>query len=200
MNLTRCIHQFFEQYLPRIKGCSVQTIRAYRDTFKLFLPFAATYHGVKIKSLTVDHLTSALILDFLDHLQSNRGNRASTRNQRLAAIKSLAKMIRFMIPEKRQLAGMILSIPQKRSQRPLIGFLYPDEILKVYQAVDLSKSEGLRDYALLHLLYDSGARASEVATLNLEYWQVSPSSVMVRFYVIDESIIKQTLTIRSDFS
>jgi site-specific recombinase XerD len=170
MNLNQSIHQFFEQYLPRIKGCSVQTIKAYRDTFKLFLPYAAAYHGVKIKSLTVDHLTSALILDFLDHLQTKRGNRASTRNQRLAALKSLAKMIRFMVPEKRRLAGMILSIPQKRSQRPLIGFLYPDEILKVYQAVDLSKSDGLRDYALLNLLYDSGARASEVATLNLEYF------------------------------
>ena len=68
MNLNRCIHQFFEQYLPHIKGCSVETIRAYRDTFKLFLPFAAKYHRVKIKSLTFDHLTGTLILDFLDHL------------------------------------------------------------------------------------------------------------------------------------
>ncbi|MGD8703779.1 MAG: tyrosine-type recombinase/integrase [Desulfosarcina sp.] len=179
MNLNQSIHQFFEQYLPRIKGCSVQTIKAYRDTFKLFLPFAATYHGVKIKSLTIDHLTSALILDFLDHLQVKRGNRASTRNQRLAALKSLAKMIRFMVPEKRRLSGMILSIPQKRSQRPLIGFLYPDEILKVYQAVDLSKSEGLRDYALLNLLYDSGARASEVATLNLAYFDPQHQTLAV---------------------
>ena len=112
----------------RIKGCSGQTIKAYRDTFKLFLPFAADYHGVKIKSLTVDHLTSDVILDFLDHLQSQRGNQASTRNQRLAAIKSLAKMIRFMVPGKRKIADMIRAIPQKRMQRPLIGFLYPDEI------------------------------------------------------------------------
>ena len=170
MNLNRCIHQFFEQYLPHIKGCSVQTIRAYRDTFKLFLPFAAKYHRVKIKSLTFDHLTGTLILDFLDHLESKRGNQASTRNQRLAAIKSLAKMIRFMYPHQRHLADMILTIPQKRSQRPLIGFLYPDEILKVYQAVDLTKTEGFRDYTILHLLYDSGARASEIATLNLEFF------------------------------
>ena len=170
MNLNRCIHQFFEQYLPRIKGCSVQTIRAYRDTFKLFLPFAAQYHRVKIKSLTLDHLTGTLILDFLDHLESKRGNQASTRNQRLAAIKSLAKMIRFMYPQKRHLVDMILTIPQKRSQRPLIGFLYPDEILKVHRAVDLTKSEGFRDYTILHLLYDSGARASEIATLNLEFF------------------------------
>jgi site-specific recombinase XerD len=170
MNLNRCIHQFFVQYLPRIKGCSTQTIRAYRDTFKLFLPFAADYHGVKIKSLTVDHLTRDVILDFLDHLQSRRGNQSSTRNQRLAAIKSLAKMIRFMVPGKRKIADMIQAIPQKRTQRPLIGFLYPDEIMKVYQTVDLSRSEGMRDYTILHLLYDSGARASEVATLNLDYF------------------------------
>ncbi|MBC2709980.1 MAG: tyrosine-type recombinase/integrase [Desulfosarcina sp.] len=170
MNLNRCIHQYFVQYLSRIKGCSGQTIKAYRDAFKLFLPFAADYHGIKIKSLTVDHLTIDVILDFLDHLQSERGNQASTRNQRLAAIKSLAKMIRFMVPEKRNIADTIRAIPQKRSQRPLIGFLYPDEILKVYQAVDLSKSVGMRDYTILHLLYDSGARASEIATLNLDYF------------------------------
>jgi integrase/recombinase XerD len=170
MNLNHCIHQFFVKYLPRIKGCSRQTIKAYRDTFKLLLPFTADYYGVKIKSLTVDHLTSDMILDFLDHLESQRGNQASTRNHRLAAIKSLAKMIRFMVPENRKIADMIRAIPQKRMQRPLIGFLYPDEILKVYQAVELSRAEGMRDYAILHLLYDSGARASEVATLNLDYF------------------------------
>jgi len=170
MNLNRCIHQYFVQYLPRIKGCSGQTIKAYRDTFKLFLPFAADYYGVKIKSLTIDHLTGDMILDFLDHLQSWRGNQSSTRNQRLAAIKSLAKMIRFMVPEKREIADTIRGIPQKRIQKPLVGFLYPDDIMKVYQAVDLSRSGGMRDYTILNLLYDSGARAGEIATLNLDHF------------------------------
>ena len=179
MNLTSCIHQFFNRYLPRIRGCSVQTTKSYRDTYKLFLPFAANYHGVKIKSLTLDHLSGDLIIDFLDHLQSKRGNQTSTRNQRLAAIKSLAKMIRFMCPDKNQLADKILAIPQKRSQRKLIGFLYPDEILKVYQAVDLSNIDGLRDYTILHLLYDSGARASEVATLNLDYYDVQHQTIAI---------------------
>jgi site-specific recombinase XerD len=179
MNLNRCIHQYFVQYLPRIKGCSTQTIKAYRDTFRLFLPFAADYHGVKIKSLTVDHLTIDVILEFLDHLQSKRGNQSSTRNQRLAAIKSLAKMIRFMVPAKRPIADMIRAIPQKRTQRPMIGFLYPDEIMNVYQGVDLSKSEGIRDYTILHLLYDSGARASEIATLNLDYFDPNHQTLAI---------------------
>ena len=168
MNLASCILQFFEQYLPRIKGSSGQTVKAYRDTVRLFLPFAAQYHSLKISSLKVNHLSPALILAFLDYLELERHNKATTRNQRLAALKSLAKMIRFLYPEKRGLAQRILDIPQKRTQKPFVGFLYPEEILKVFQAVDLKKKEGFRDSAILHLLHDSGARASEIATLNLD--------------------------------
>jgi integrase/recombinase XerD len=139
MRLSTCIYQFFDQYLPRIKGSSGQTIKAYRDAFSLFLPFAAQYLSIKIDSLRIDHLSADLILAFLDYLESDRNNIARTRNHRLAAIKSLAKMIRFMYPDKREIAERILGIPQKRMQKQLIGFLYPDEILKVFESVDLKK-------------------------------------------------------------
>ena len=168
MKLSTCIHQFFDQYLPRIKGSSEHTVKAYRDTFKLFLPFAADYHHMKIDSLSLDQLSYELILDFLDHLESQRNSSIRTRNQRLAALKSLAKMIRFMHPGKREIAERILHIPQKRTQRKLIGFLYQEEMLKVFASVGLKTNQGVRDYCLLHLLYDSGARASEIATLNLD--------------------------------
>ena len=168
MKLSTCIIQFFNQYLPHIKGCSEHTIKSYRDTFALFLPFAAQQRSIKIESLSVGHLSVDLILSFLNYLQSKRHNSTRTRNQRLAAIKSFAKMIRFMYPQERKIADIILSIPQRRSQKKLIGFLYPNEILKVFETVDLKKADGLRDYTILHLLEDSGARASEVATLNLD--------------------------------
>jgi len=168
MKLSTCIIQFFDHYLPRIKGSSNQTTKAYRDSFTLFLPFAAEYLSVKIGSVRIEHLSPDLILAFLDYLESDRDNTARTRNHRLAALKSLAKMIRFMYPEKRELADRILGIPQKRMQKQLIGFLYHDEILKVFETVDLKKKEGFRDYTILHLLYDSGARASEIATLKLD--------------------------------
>ena len=170
MRLSSLTHQFFSKYLPHIKAVSPHTIKAYRDTFKLFLPFAANYHGIKISSLQITHLSVEVVLDFLGSLEKERQNSAKTRNSRLAAIKSLARMIRFMHPDQRQLADRILSIPQKRSQRQLIGFLYPYEIDQILQAVDLKKELGLRDYCLLQLLYDSGARATEIATLNLDYF------------------------------
>jgi len=179
MKLTTCLHQFFGNYLPHIKGVSPHTIKAYRDAFTLFIPFAANKLKIKSASLMLDHLTPDLVLAFLADLENNRQNAPVTRNHRLAAIKSLAKMIRFMHPEKRDVVEKILAIPQKRYQRKLIGFLYPDEIFKVMQSVDLNSKEGFRDYCLLVLLYDSGARATEIATLNLDYFNSEKSTLAI---------------------
>lgn len=179
MRLTTCVQQFFDLYHYRIKGSSQQTIKAYREALALFLPFAAKYYSIKIASLSIDHLSLELILCFLDYLQSDRSNAANTRNQRLAVIKSLAKMIRLMYPQKREIADTILAIPQKKSQKKIVGFLYIEEIFAVYQAVDLKKPLGFRDYTIVHLLADSGARASEVAMLNLEYFNPAQKTLTI---------------------
>jgi len=179
MKLSPAIHQFFDHYLPHLKGVSEHTLKAYRDAFKLFLIFAAGYYGIKIKSLRLEQITSELILAFLDDLQAQRHNKARTRNQRLASLKSFAKMIRVLYPEHREVAETIFSIPQKRTQKTLVGFLYPEEILNIFHAVNLKRKEGSRDYALLHLLFDSGARASEVATLNLDYFNPEQKTLAI---------------------
>lgn len=180
MKLSRCLHQFFDQYLPRIKGTADNTTKAYRDAFTLFLPFAAKQLSINIQSLRVEHLSVPLILAFLDSLELKRHNSACSRNHRLAALKSLAKMIRFMYPQMGQIADTILAIPQKRTQNPLVGFLDHEEVLKVFLTVDLKKREGFRDYTILHLLYDSGARATEIATLNLDYFNPQKTTLAIQ--------------------
>ena len=190
MKLSPCIHQFFDHYLPNIRGMSHHTIRSYRDTFKLFLPVAAKHYGIKVNSLRLAHISSELIIAFLDDLQRNRHNLPKTRNLRLATLKSFAKMIRLVYPDHREMAEKIIHIPQKRFHKPLVGFLYQEEILKIFQAVDLRRKEGFRDYALLHLLYDSGARASEITSLNLDYFNPQQKTLAIlgkgdRFRLID---------------
>ena len=190
MKLTECLRQFFDQYLNGLKGASSHTVKTYRDTFTLFLPFAAKYQGCTIGALTVEHLAINLIIDFLDHLETERHNKVITRNLRLAALKSLAKMIRILAPEHRDIAERLLVLPQKRAQKKLIGFLSADEILKVFDVVDLKRKEGLRDYTILHLLFDSGARASEIATLNLDYFDPQKKTLAIlgkgnRYRLID---------------
>lgn len=179
MKLTTTLHTFFDHYLTGIKGVNQNTVKAYRDVMKLFLPFAASYHGIQINSLTLDHLSSELIIAFLNHLEDKRRNITNTRNHRLAALKSFAKMLCFLYPHKKELAEKIIRIPQKRVQRKLIGFLYPDEIMKVFRAVDLRKPDGFRDYALLHLMYDSGARAAEIASLKIDYLDQQNSTLAI---------------------
>ena len=98
MKLSPCIHQFFDQYLPHIKGVSHHTVKAYRDAFRLFLPFAARFYGIKIRSLRVEHLSSALIIAFLEDLQKERKNLVKTRNQRLAAPQVLCQNASVQVP------------------------------------------------------------------------------------------------------
>ena len=179
MKLSTCLRQYFYEYLPRIKGTSEQSIKTYRQTFSLFLHFLADYHSIKIKSLMIEHLTAGSVLAFLYHLETDRKNTVQTRNNRLAVIKSLAKMLRFMHPDKKHIAEVILTIPQKRAQKKLMGFLYPEEVMKVFNAIDLKKKEGMRDFTILHLLYDSGARASEIATLEFDYFDPVNETIAV---------------------
>jgi site-specific recombinase XerD len=179
MKLSICVRIFFNQYLTHIKGLSPHTVKAYSDTFKLLLPFAAKHHGIKIESLRLEHVSSDLILSFLKQLEKDRNNRPVTRNNRLAAIKSFAKMVRFIYPQYHQLADTVLNIPQKRSQRPLVGFLYDDEIMSIFGSVNIGSKEGFRDYVLLHLLYDSGARASEIAGLQIDYFNPEQETMAI---------------------
>jgi integrase/recombinase XerD len=192
MRLSVVIHQFFDHYLPQIKGVSPHSIQAYRDTIKLLLPFAANHYGIKVGSLSLRHLTAELVLSFLNHLEIERKNSAKTRNHRLAAIKTLAKMIRFMSAQWTPAMDQILSIPQKRTQRQLIGFLYPEEINKVLNAIDINTAQGFRDYVIIQLLFESGARASEIAALQLDYFNSKHRTLVIlgkgnRFRQIDLS-------------
>ena len=179
MKLTIIVHHFFEQYLPRIKGYGPNTIKAYRDAFSLFLPFARDTLDTPINSLQLEQLTPELIVDFLNWLEKVRENGARTRNHRLAAIQSLAKMSLYMYPEKRAIALRILDIPSKRYHRNIIGFLCQEEILAVLDSVNLSSAQGFRDYTILNFLFDSGARASEVAALDLDFFDPQQKTLAI---------------------
>jgi site-specific recombinase XerD len=162
------VREFFEHYLPHLKNVSPNTVQSYRDTFTIFLPFVADRLSIPVKKIEVHHISAQLIAAFLHHLHKHRNNSARTVNARLATLKSLAKMIRLLHPECDDTAKTILRIPQQRYQKRLVGYLSYEEILKVLASVDLKRKDGFRDYCLLHLLFDSGARAAEVVTLTLD--------------------------------
>ena len=89
---------FLREHLPRDRGASRHTVESYALCFKLLVVFAADKHGIRPCTLEIGHLDIATILQFLEHLERDRGNGVRTRNARLAAIKSFFRFLEFRHP------------------------------------------------------------------------------------------------------
>jgi hypothetical protein len=100
---------------------------------------------------------------FLHDLEQSRKCGAATRNQRLAAIHSLARYIGLHSPEHVVWFGQLRAIPPKRAPRSCITYLEKTEMDALLNAPDKSTEQGRRDYVLLLFLYNTGARADEAA-------------------------------------
>jgi integrase/recombinase XerD len=156
------LQRFFADYLPKQRGFSAHTISAYRDTFRLLLPFLSTRLRKPIDQLTLEALSPETILSFLDHLEQVRQNKPRTRNHRLAAIRSFTRFaLNHTALDFLGAAQRILTIPEKRCPKPLLGFLAREEIDAILAAMDDSTWSGRRDHLLFTLLYNTGARISE---------------------------------------
>jgi site-specific recombinase XerD len=161
----RLLQDFFLQRLIAQRGASQRTITSYRDAFELLLRFAEQRTGHPASTLSLNDLDAPLILDFLDHLEQERGNSRRTRNARLTAIRSFMRYASLRDPTALPVVQRVLAIPAKRFDRPVLGFLSRDEIQTVLDVPDLSTWSGHRDAVLLMTLYNSGARVSEITAL-----------------------------------
>jgi site-specific recombinase XerD len=164
--LPELIRHFFSQRLCAERHLSSATVASYRDTFCLLLEFAAKSTGRPHAQLQLEDLSAPLILKFLDHLESQRANTIRTRNVRLAAIHSFMRYVSQQEPTALALSTRVLAIPTKRFDRPLLGYLSQTEMQSLLGAPDQSTWTGRRDALLWELLYQTGARVSEIVALN----------------------------------
>ena len=95
-----CLRRFLTSHLAGLRGCSPNTVASYRDAFKLLIVYFRDERSIPPGKLTLDYVDVAAITDFLDWLQTNRGNSASTRNQRLAAISSFCAWVQAEDPAR----------------------------------------------------------------------------------------------------
>ena len=156
------VQAFFVEHLTQQRALSPQTVAAYRDTFILFLGFAEARLGRSPAMITLSDITPDLITAFLDHLERERHNSVRSRNARLAALRSFLKFAAHRDVSSLQAIEHALGVPAKRFERPMFGYLSREEMLAVIGTPgDTWFSQ--RDHVMLLLLYNTGARVSEIA-------------------------------------
>jgi site-specific recombinase XerD len=162
----RWLSRFLTDHLAGERDLSPQTIASYRDAIKLLLTWFRDVEATPPEKLRLQDLDRPRVLTFLDWLETERGNSPSTRNQRLAVIKSFARYTAVERPEFLDQATQILTVKQKKTPATDMGHLTGDEVKVLLAAPDPATRRGLRDAVLLSTLYDTAARVQEICDLN----------------------------------
>lgn len=163
--LAPTLQAFFTDRLVKQKNVSVNTICAYRDTWRMLLRYVTDQRHMRPSAIDFADLDAPLISAFLDHLEHDRANSIRTRNARLAAIHSLFTYAAQAHPEHAEAIARILAIPPKRFDRALITYLTEPEIAAILTTCDQATWTGRRDRVMLLLTMQTGLRISELTGL-----------------------------------
>lgn len=155
------VQQFFTDYLVAQRALSPRTIASYRDALVLFLSFARERLGKEPTTLSLADIEPNLILAFLDHLEKERHNTVRSRNLRLTALRAFLKFAARRDVSSLHVIERALGVPMKRFECPMLGFLSRDEMLAIMGEPG-STWTSQRDHLLLAMLYNTGARVSEI--------------------------------------
>ena len=172
--LPRLVESFFRDYLPRVRGASAHTIRAYRDTLRLLLVYLADANGGTVADLQLSDLSVEAVSAFLVHLESQRANTAATRNCRLAALRAFYKHLIRHDPTRAEQYYRVLSLPSKKARPAATSYLEPEDVRLILAQPDRRTVFGLRDYTLLLFLYNTGARVSEALAVRVADLKLTP--------------------------
>jgi site-specific recombinase XerD len=162
------ITAFLREHMPIERGYSPNTCETYAHAFRLLFEFAAGRLGTRPSQLCVEHITAALVLDFLRHIEKARSNTPVTRNSRLAAVKAFMRYVELRVPSSLEQVHQIRAIPTKRHDQALVQHLTMKQMRAILEAPNLATRLGVRDRAMLHLCFACGLRVSELVELPLE--------------------------------
>jgi integrase/recombinase XerD len=172
------ITAFLRERLPLQRGASVHTCTSYAYTFQLLFTFASQRLHLRPSALGLEQIDAPLVMEFLAHCETARGNRASTRNTRLAAIKSFMRFIEYRVPALLEQSRRVLAIPTKKTPVPLVMHLSMPEMQALLEAPDVRTRAGIRDRAMLHLGCAAGLRVSEILSLPVTAITFHPTPVV----------------------
>lgn len=166
------LRRFFSEYIVTERNLARNTRDSYRDTFLQLLDFLSSKLRKSRERLAIRDVTSKRVLQFLAHLEDERGCSIQTRNQRLTAIRAFARFVGSRDPAYVEWSGHIRAIPSKKAAPQPMTWLNKEEMDAMLDVPDRTTRRGRTEYALLLFLYKTGARVSEVTQLEVGDLQV----------------------------
>ncbi len=171
---------FFRERLVDERRASVNTCDSYAYAFKLLLEYASKRLKLAPSRLELEQIDAAMVLAFLKDLETMRANGVSSRNVRLAAIKSFMRYVEHRVPSALEQVQRVLAIPMRKTDTRLVRHLTTPEIQALLDAPKPVDWLGIRDRAMLHLTFAAGLRVSELIGLRLEDLTLRPqASVLI---------------------
>ncbi len=175
--LAPVLEAFFTDRLAQRRASS-HTVASYRDTLCLLLRYAERQLGTPPSSLDLTDVDAPFVGSFLNHLEHERGNSLSTRNNRLAAIHALFRYAALRCPEHAALITRVLAIPPKRGDSTIVCFLSRPEIDALLASPDRASFLGRRDHALLLTAVQTGMRVAELTGLTCADTEFGPAATL----------------------
>lgn len=164
-NFSYYLTKYFTDFLPYQKNASANTIRSYRDTFVLLLEYFKEVYRISPENLEYSSFTVERIEGFLNWLESNRNVSIKTCNQRLAAIHAFFRYIQYRDPAGFEQTSRILTIPYKKIPVSPAVYMSLDEVSFLFSIPDKTDRKQFREWMIMVLLYESGARIQELLDL-----------------------------------
>lgn len=161
------LREYLRNFLPRQKCVSDHTLKSYRESLNLFITYLAEQEKCSLYQITFDHITADSVERFLSWLKEERNCEATTMNQRLSVIRAFLKYCGSRRADIHALYLTLQSVPFRKKQKGLSIRHFSENALEaILKQPDPQKKKQHRDLFFMILLYDTGARDSEILGLH----------------------------------
>lgn len=163
------IREYFTVFLPLQKSASSHTIKSYKETLNAFLSFLCLYLQKPLKDISFSSVTPDSINAFLQWLEVERGCKTSTLNHHLSAIRAFLKYAGIKEPVYNDCylsAGQV--VRRKEETKYIVKHFNEDALRAMLSQPNPALKNEHRDQFYMILLYDTGARDSELLNLRLQ--------------------------------
>ena len=179
-DFARHLSRFLSEYLPHERNVSPNTIASYRDSFLQFIDYMKEAKGIGVDRLQLKDLSRGNVNGYLNWILEERKCSPATRNYRLAAIHSFCRYLQYAVIEKMEEWQKILSIKAMKTGGTTLCYLTTEGVKLLLEQLDTTTWRGRRDLALISLMYDTGARVSEMADLTVDSVRIRSEPYTIR--------------------